>query len=151
MTPDGRVVTYADHDAEQARAGRDPRLQVLQPFIDACLSVLPDGPFTGNARTGVFLFLLGAADRFWWRMGLDDQRFPAFAESLLQMHGLSPAEAATLAMSLPQVRERPEAREALLEGSETLEHWLDGHDNNSVLRLQELVLHWQRMPGSFTS
>jgi hypothetical protein len=150
ITPDGRIITDADHAAAPTRFGGDPRLQALQPFIDACLTVLPDGPLAGNVRLGVFLFLLGAADRLWQRLSLDEQRFPAFAEALLELHGLSAEEAATLALTLPQIRDNEAAREVLLEGAETLDHWLDGHDSNSVLRLNELVLHWRQMPGAFT-
>ena len=143
-TPDGRITRYGAKPSDHGHGTHDPRLKVLQPFIDACLSMLPDPPPTGNARLGFLLFLLGAADRLWQRLDLDETRFPAFAMALLQRHGLPAPEATTLAFALPQVGEEGMARDALVEGAETLEDWLDGHDGNSVMRLGELITRWRR-------
>jgi hypothetical protein len=49
------------------------------------------------SNSNVFLFMLGAADRLWAHLGLDDLRFPALAAGLLQQRGLAADEALTLA------------------------------------------------------
>ena len=87
MARDGREITGTGGIPPANSRDRDPRLEILQPFVDACLVMLPEEPLTVNGRIGVLLFLLGAADRLWVRLYLGDARFPAFAESLLQMHG----------------------------------------------------------------
>jgi hypothetical protein len=145
MTPDGRVARCKGEKPGNVWSNWDQRLQILQPFLHACLTILPSDRLTRNERLGTLLFFLGAADRLWCRLDLDDNRFPAFAESLLVLHGLSSAQAVTLVSTLPQVHEITAARSALLEGAETLEQWLGGHDNNSVMRLSELIVQWRRM------
>jgi hypothetical protein len=120
----------------------------MQSFIDACQMMLPDGFSTGNARIGLFLFLLGASDRMWQRLNLDDSRFPPFATSLLESLGVAASAATALCAELPQLRHSAVAREALLEGAESMDIWLDGHDPNSLLRLKDLVLQWQKTSWS---
>jgi hypothetical protein len=145
QTPDGRVICYTapngTRDSDEVAA---PALAALKPFIQACMAMLPDLPMSGRTRATVLLFLLGAADRMWQRFRLDDQLFPDFAADLLRQQGLPAAEAVTLAGALPQARDDASAREALLEGAEAMDHWLDDHDGNSVLRLGELLSGWRR-------
>ena len=143
-SPDGMISEHSDEDGTGSAAGNDLQLEILQPFLDGCMSVVPDTRLTRRARTGIFLFMLGAADRLWARLSLDDARFPAFAATLLRQRGLSADEALTLAYALPSVREDESARECLLEGAATLDVWLDGHDANAILRLGELIAGWQR-------
>ena len=142
--PDGMVSEYSDGRSAGSSIRKDQRLEILQPFLDCCMTVLPDTRLTTRARTGLFLFMLGAADRLWARMNLDPARFPAFAAALLQQRGLGADEALTLAFTLPGVREEEAARECLLEGAEALDAWLDSHDGNCVLRLGELIIGWQQ-------
>jgi len=146
QTPDGRVIRGPEQDTEAETAGHsEPALRAILPFIQACQSVLPDGPMSGAVRTGLFLFLLGAADRLWQRLELGDGRFPAFATALLQRQGVSAAEAATLVDTLPQLMQVEFARAAFLEGSRTLDEWQDAHDANSVMRLEELIARWRHI------
>lgn len=46
---------------------------------------------------------LGAADRYWYRLHLDDSRFQLYAEDLLCGFGLRPQTAATIVSALPQL------------------------------------------------
>jgi hypothetical protein len=138
QTPDGRIIRTAEAGSEAADSQRsDLACRVMQPFTEACLSLLPDRPLTGVARTGLCLFLLGACDQLWQRLGLQDSQFPDFASDMLQQQGLSAAAATTLAFTLPQLMEVDFAREILLEGASTLDEWLDGHDANCAMRLTD--------------
>ena len=147
-SPDGRTTGYRE---DAASDGQDPvaqRLAVMQPFIDACQAVVPEHPADGNARLGLFIFLLGAADRLWQRQGLDDARFPAFAEALLRSQGVPAPAASTVAFALPELRDIEAARDMLLEGAAAMDRWLGSHNGNSVLRLPELLADWRddRLP-----
>jgi hypothetical protein len=143
-TPDGRTIRVPDDATSDAHNQPvDEQLNILQPFIDACLVIAPEQSLNGHSRTGLLLFLLGAADEFWRRHELDDTRFPAFAQSLLQRSGVSGPAAATLSDTLPQLMSVEIARETFQEGAETLNDWLNSHDSNSVLRLTEVINRWQ--------
>jgi hypothetical protein len=152
QTPDGRpsaALPAEDHSAEalEPTAREVPRIPALEPFVEGCAAALPElSDGDSGPRLGFSLFLLGAADRFWERSRLDDGRFPAYAEGLLRRLGMNAPEAATLAASTPRLAEADErAREALAEGAETLDAWLDSHDSNLFLRLTELVPRWRRL------
>lgn len=121
-----------------------PRVRELEPFLQGCLSVLPGRLEKGRIRLGVFLFLLGVADRFWTLQGLDDRRFPSYAEGLLRRFGLSAPRAATLVSALPQLPGEASAQRALVQGGDALETWLRSRDPNVVLQLKELIAEWRR-------
>lgn len=145
-TPDGRITECSSSECrseDMAAGSGDPRLLVLEPFLDSCLTMLPDQPLTGRARTGVFLFMLGAADQLWQRLDLDDTRFPEFAAALLQRYEVGAPEAVTLAFALPEVRSEPFAKKSLIEGAETFNLWMDSHDPNCLLRLKDLIEDWK--------
>lgn len=149
QSPDGRPVK-AEGDFSQAlgSAGPDtpdiPRLRELEPFLQSCASMLPASLEDGQIRLGLLLFVLGAADRFWSIHGLDDSRFPPYAESLLERFGLSPKLAATVVAALPQLPEDAFARTTLRQGGDTLESWLASRDPNVTLWLTELIAGWRR-------
>jgi hypothetical protein len=143
-TPDGRVTSYATPSRPDRPAAADPALSLLQPFIDSCLTVIPEGTLSGAGRTGFVLFLIGAADQMWTHYGLDPRRFAAFAANLLQLHGVESDAAATIALNLPRLPESAPARAALVEGAEVFAQWREGHDPNAVLRLTQLAPRWQR-------
>jgi hypothetical protein len=126
------------------RASAHHRVPELEPFVEGCLSLLGEVPRDGETRTGFFLFLLGAADGFWDRFGLEDARFPAYAEDLLQRFELDPGQAATLVTAIPQLPRQGPARDALLEGARTLDLWLDSGGSNPLLRVKELIPVWRR-------
>lgn len=150
QSPDGRA-TAVDPDLGrpvdhlEPAAPADPKVRELEPFLQACVSVFPEPLEKGRPRLGFFLFALGAADRFWGLYGLDDRRFPPYAESLLRRFGASSEQAATLVAALPQVPADPFAGQALSEGGEALETWLRSRDSNVALRLTELVADWRRI------
>lgn len=148
-TPDGRVSSYATPTMPDSPAPPDPALRLMQPFIDACLAVLPERTLTGPGRIGFVLFLVGAADRMWQQHGLDPHRFAGFAAHLLQLHGVEADAAATIALNLPRLPEDQAARAALAEGAEVFSLWHEGHDPNVVLRITQLAPGWQR--GGFGS
>ena len=140
--PDGRVLSYGNTGDKTAKTSFEQRLGALEPFIEASLAVMPMRPLSTDRRLGLFLFFLGAADRMWQRNNLDDARFPRFAERLLQLHGVPASSATALANDLPRLREVAAARDAMREGAEVFEQWMDGHDVDAVLRLIELIPHW---------
>lgn len=146
--PDGRTTGYHKEAAPGAQDAVTQRLEVMQPFIDACEAVIPQHPADGNTRLGLFVFLLGAADRLWQREGLDDARFPAFAEALLRSQGVPATAASTVAFALPELRGIEAARDMLLEGAAAMDRWRESHDGNSVLRLPDLLADWRddRLP-----
>lgn len=150
QSPDGRAVVLEEGATGQSldrpeRAGwEEPRLAELEPFVQACLSLLPDQPEGGRARTGRLLFVLGAADRFWDLKGLDDGRFGAYSESLLRRFGMSPSQAATLSAALPQLTADPLALSAMIQGGDALQDWILSRDPNVALRLTELIAEWRR-------
>lgn len=142
-TPDGRITSYATPTRPDRPAAPDPALTLLQPFIDACLAVVPEGTLSGPGRTGFVLFLIGAADRMWRHYGFDPHRFAAFAAHLLQVHGVKSDAAAAIALNLPRLPESAPARAVLVEGAEVFAQWREGHDPNAVLRLTQLAPRWQ--------
>jgi len=142
--PEQRWKTPDIFDSLEPVDGEDPRVMELEPFLEGCLSVLPERMERGQTRLGVLLFLLGAVDRFWALQGLDSRRFQPCAEGLLRRFGLSPDHAATLTATLPRVPEDSFASRALNEGGDTLETWLNSRDPNVALRLTELVAEWRR-------
>lgn len=152
-TPDGRPVA-ADEDLDrhlgypprrtaEGGAARQPAVPALEPFIQGCATLLPDSDET-SVRTGLSLFVLGAADRFWQREDLDETRFPSYARQLLQRFGLRSEQAVTLVAALPQLRTDERAAAALGEGAETLDLWLESRDSNLMLRVKELIPRWRR-------
>jgi hypothetical protein len=145
--PDGRVLTYGKPGDRTTKTSFAQRLGRLEPFIEACLAVMPMRPLSNDRRLGLFLFFLGAADRMWQRNDLDDARFPSFAARLLERHGVPAGAATALATDLPRLREVGPAREAMREGAEVFEQWMDGHDVDAVLRLNELIVHWDNFRG----
>ena len=146
-TPDGRVIRTGAGEEPTGGELSDNGLGTMQPFIDACSAALPERPSSAAGRLGFFLFLLGAADRFWYRQGLDDRRFPAFAARLLQSQGgIAASEAVTIAGALPQLRSVAAARAVIAEGASMMDLWLDSHDLTAVLRITELLPHWEDMP-----
>jgi hypothetical protein len=150
QSPDGRAVAATDHPDDRAMGspeateGNEPRLRELEPFLEACMSLAPEPSEGEQVRLGFVLFALGAADRFWSLYGLDEHRFPAYAERLLARFGTAPEKAATLVAALPQVAGDPLGDHALREGGDTLDSWLQSRDPNVVLRLKELVAQWRR-------
>jgi len=142
QTPDGRIIVHGTREPDETPPVH--RIRTLRVFFRACLTTLPDKPLDAKARTGFFLFLLGATDRYWHRLGLNDEQFPVFTEALMAENGISEAEATTLSAALPQVREQEFGRDALLEGAEALDLWLDSHDKNAVMRVGELIQQWSR-------
>ena len=150
QSPDGRPMAPAG-DLDRA-LGRPPRgtpdairISELEPFIQGCLSLLPDSLEEGRLRLGFLLFTLGAVDRFWAIHGLDDRRFQPYAEQVLERFGVSPGVAATLVAALPQLPGDPFALETLRQGAETLESWVLSRDPNVALGLHELMAHWRRL------
>jgi hypothetical protein len=141
--PDGRITDYRHDQGPREPPAHAAALEIMRPFIAACEAVLPDDPAHGNTRLGLFVFLLGAADRLWQREGLDDARFPAFAEQLLRARGVPATAASTLSFTLPQLRGIEIARDMLLEGAAAMDDWLASRDGNRVLRLPELLADWQ--------
>jgi hypothetical protein len=152
QSPDGRAIAIEvphDRNAEALEGSRDePTVVALEPFVAGCLSTLPERPHASRERLGFFLFVLGAADRFWAREGLDDSRFPRYAESLLQRLGLRPETAATLAPDVSLLPTQGPVAEAMAEGGETLDEWLATRDSNVPLRIKELLPRWSRMDWS---
>lgn len=151
-TPDGRVIRNTT--GEETVPGDPPEeaARVMQPFVDACLAVVPERPLSTGGSLGPFLFLLGAADRFWQRLGLDDRRFPAFAAELLKSQGgVAASEAVTISAALPQLRDVPTASAVIAEGAAVMDTWLDSHDPDAVLRITELLPQWtslaDELPG----
>jgi hypothetical protein len=63
------------------------------------------------------LFVLGAADRLWARAGLDDLRFPPYAEQLVGRLAVRSGGAASLVAALPQLPHDPFASRALRQGA----------------------------------
>jgi len=66
-TPDARVIVNnrsvsTEYDFEDTRK---TAFEILYAFVESCNAAKPDTSLTGNARIGYFLFVLGAADRFW--------------------------------------------------------------------------------------
>jgi hypothetical protein len=151
QSPGGKAVAVGEavdeHPVDRLqRVNReDPQIMELEPFLEGCLSVLPDRLEQGQIRLGVLLFLLGAADRFWSLQKLDDRRFQPYAESLLLRSGLSAPLAATLVSALPQLAGEPSARGAMVQGGEALETWLRSRDPNVALQLTELIREWRRL------
>jgi hypothetical protein len=149
QSPEGKAVAVGGDvndrpvDSLQGDDLENPRIMELEPFLRGCLSVLPDRLEHGKIRVGVFLFLLGAADRFWSLQGLGDRRFQPYAESLLRRLGLSAQHAATLVAALPQLPAEPSARRALVQGGDALETWLRSRDPNVALQLTELIGEWR--------
>jgi hypothetical protein len=149
QSPEGKAVAVGGDvndrpvDCLQGDDLGNPRIMELEPFLQGCLSVLPDRLEHGQIRVGVFLFLLGAADRFWSLQGLDDRHFQPYAESLLRRLGLSAQHAATLVSALPQLPAEPSARRALVQGGDALETWLRSRDPNVALQLTELIGEWR--------
>jgi hypothetical protein len=145
QSPEGKAVAVGGDvnerpvDSLQGADLEDPRLMELEPFLQGCLSVLPNPLEQGQTRLRVLLFLLGAADRFWSLQRLDDRRFHPYAESLLRRSGLSAQLAATLVSALPQLPEEPSARRAMVQGGDALETWLRSRDPNVALQLKELI------------
>jgi hypothetical protein len=144
-TPDGRVIAYGETPASSAWSAANHGQGTLAPFIEACLAALPAHTLSSDRRLGLFLFFLGAADRMWQRSGLDDTRFPAFAADLLQTQGVSKSAAVTIAQELPQLRQVESARTIMLQGADLFEEWQDGQDSDAVLRLNQLVLEWDKL------
>jgi hypothetical protein len=149
-SPDGRVVAVDVAAAGHTSPGLEstdpgaPGVAELEPFLQGCMSVLPERLEHGQIRLGVFLFLLGAVDRFWTLRDLDDRYFQLYAENLLRRFALSPPRAATLVAALPQVSAEPFANRVLNQGGDTLEDWLHSRDSNVALRLTELIAEWGR-------
>jgi len=66
-TPDARVIVNnrsvsTEYDFEDTSK---TAFQILHAFVESCNASKPDTSLTGNSRIGYFLFVLGAADRFW--------------------------------------------------------------------------------------
>lgn len=148
-TPDGRLIAHGDdlsrHLAYPPTETKTdlPEIAEFAPFIEGCLALYPEITDAG-ARAGFSLFILGATDRFWYRFEMDDQRFTGYAQHLLQRFGLDAEQAATLATRTAQLSEHPPARQALRQGAETLDLWLDSRDANVMLRVKDLLITWQR-------
>lgn len=146
QTPDGRPsnVEYSpDRDAgAPERSPPEPRLPSLEPFIEGTIAAMPEMRDDG-ARLGLLLFLLGAADRFWDRNGLDDTRYPRYAESLLRRLGADAERAATLVAALAQLPEDDPAREVLTQGGDTFDQWLSSHNQNIFLIVTEYAPRWR--------
>jgi len=142
-TPDGRVILKRDelHNSSFEHNWKS-QLNDFQPFLQSCQSILSEDKLTDNAYVGYFIFVLGAADHFWERFNIDEQRFPAFVESLLELLNISASVSTSLTHSLSNLSQQPKALEVLLEGAETMNLWLDG-DHNSVMRLNQLLQQWQ--------
>ncbi len=116
-TPDGRVIRAAAGDETVAAYPDEEGVRAMKPFFDACQAVLSDRPVSAGGRLGLFLFQLGAADRFWHRHNLDDHRFPAFAAQLLQSQaGVGASEAVAISTALPQLRGVAAANAVIAEG-----------------------------------
>jgi hypothetical protein len=144
-TLDGRVIDYLPSDTAKAPV-TDRRRPVIpppiRPFVDGCAALLPNDIDPDRVRLGFCLFLIGAADRFWHRKGLDGARFPNVAAAILEQQGIDAAAATTLASVLPQVRETGRGRELILEGAELMDLWLDSRDANCLLQVTDLARAW---------
>jgi hypothetical protein len=159
QTPNGRPAAAADApgsvpvDRPGRGSGPSEGLPILHAFAQACLAALPDSVerMSPGQTLGLCLFLLGAADRMWSRLGLDDRRYPAAAEAILAELGVAPHKAATIVAALPQTVQDSFARDTLLQGADTFERWYDGTDSDSVLLLSDLVAEWAAAGGPETS
>ena len=146
QTRDGKSADDEAHPGHPpAGAARERSDQAFEPFIQGCMSLLPEIPGEVGPRMGFLLFLLGAADRFWERFQLDDRRFDAYAQGLLNRFGLGHSQAATFVGAIPRLPRYGPARDALVEGEQTLDLWLDSRDANVLLRVQELIPMWRRI------
>jgi hypothetical protein len=153
MTVAPGTVVPPDREQQWESPARDPEqapgVSDVEIFRQSCLSAMPTGLDEPGVRTNFCLFLLGAADRCWYRLRLDDTRFQAYAEQLLYGFGLRPQTAATMVSALPQLMESESARAAILEGAEVFDAWRETQDPNVILRLLELVPAWKRdEPGA---
>jgi hypothetical protein len=151
QTPDGKPVATEHHPDRHLgyppeKPASEPSVQALEPFIQGCLSLLPEIPGEVGPRMGFLLFVLGAASRFWERFQLDDGRFDAYAEELLTRFGLGLSQAATFLGAIPQLPRYGPARDALVEGEQTLDLWLDSRDTNVMLRVKALIPEWRQIP-----
>jgi len=133
-----------DQTRQSAHPAARPDFGELEVFRRACLSALPEGLVEPKLRTGFCLFMLGAADRYWFRLHLDDSRFQPYAEDLLCGLGLRPQTAATIVSALPQLMGDDAARSAILEGAEVFDAWRETDDPNVMLRLRDLAPGWKR-------
>jgi hypothetical protein len=144
MTVTLGAVASPDQTRQPADPAARPDFGELNVFRRGCLSALPDGLVDPRLRTGFCLFLLGAVDRYWYRLHLDDSRFQPYAEDLLCGFGLRPQTAATIVSAIPQLMEDDAARRAILEGAEVFDAWRETNDPNVMLRLMELAAVWKR-------
>ena len=146
-TPDGRVIRNTTGEKAGADDQAEEAVRAMGPFIDACLAAMPERPLSAGGRIGLFLFQLGAADRFWQRHGLNDRHFPAFAAQLLQLKGgVAASEAMAISTALPQLRGVAAASAVIAEGAAVMDTWLDSHDTAVVLCLTELLPQWENLP-----
>ena len=115
----------------------------LDMFLDAALAwVEPSLLRTRLPRTGTRLFFVGAVNALSLRYRLGAAGIEALAEKALLRVGFTADE----------LRERPERKtdepavaDAMAEGRETMENWLDG-DIDAPMRLAQLVREWKRRP-----
>lgn len=146
QTPDGRPspdeISSDRHVGAGPGATAELLIPTLEPFIEGTVAAMPESRDDG-VRLGLLLFLLGAADRFWDRKGIDDARFPAYAESLLRRLGVAADRAATLVAALPQLPGDDPAREVLTQGGDTLEEWMSSHNQNVFLAVTEHAPRWR--------
>jgi hypothetical protein len=148
QTPDGRpaatnVSRNRNPEALERRSDNLPVVE-LAPFVDGCLTMLPERSRDNGERMGFFLFLLGAGDRFWELNGLDDKRFPAYTESLLRRLDVPAETAATIAADLSLLPKDGPVGEAMVHGRETLDEWIASGDPNIPLRVKELMPRWRQ-------
>ena len=150
QTPDGRPIAgdyRPDHQPGHSAVSElgETGTPELERFIQGCSMLLPEAAEEPGPRTGFYLFVLGAADHYWQRFQLDDALYGSYSERLLRRFGLDWEQAAALVEALPRLPRQGPAWDALCNGAETLALWLDSHDTNVLLRVQDLVPQWRRI------
>lgn len=129
-----------DHRPPSDRAGA--AFDELNMFLDAALVWVEPKLLGGRRpRTLTRLFFIGAANALALRYRLGESGLQALAEKALIRVGFTAQEAYQPGES-PGVGE-PE--DALREGREVMEIWLDG-DTDAPMRLAQLARQWKRRP-----
>ncbi len=94
-------------------------------------------------RYGMLMYFLGAARYSAVQHGLDESGFVLVASDYLREIGFTRAEVESAISDLAYSRFKPRGREAFNEGTQTIELWQMGHDNDAPMRLAELLRQWQ--------
>lgn len=139
LIPFGRTRGKYRPPSDRAGAAFDE----LNMFLDAALVWVDPGLLsTRRPRVLTRLFFIGAVNALGLRYRLGESGLNALAEKALTRLGFTAEE---LARSSERSADESAPGDALTEGRETMEAWLDG-DTDAPMRLAQLAREWKRRP-----